>query len=204
MPLLVLDRNEQDAMIRERQRTGGDRYDEVWDGVYVMSPLANLEHQDVAFRLAMLIRQAIGRDPATVVLAGANVGDRDEGWTKNYRVPDVVVTLPGSRARDCNTHWCGGPDFLVEVVSPDDRSREKFDFYAKIGVRELMIVDRHPWSLELFRLDGGRLVSVGRTAPGGAAGVTSAVLPMTFRLGADANRPGLEVQNTATGQVWSL
>jgi hypothetical protein len=27
-------------LIRERRESGGDRYDEVWDGVYVMSPLA--------------------------------------------------------------------------------------------------------------------------------------------------------------------
>ena len=32
-------------LIRERRECGGDRYDEVWDGVYVMSPLADNEHQ---------------------------------------------------------------------------------------------------------------------------------------------------------------
>jgi hypothetical protein len=28
-------------LIRERRECGGDRYDEVWDGVYLMSPLAD-------------------------------------------------------------------------------------------------------------------------------------------------------------------
>ena len=203
MPLLVLDRREQDEMIRERQRTGADRHDEVWDGVYVMSPIANPEHQQFIEKLTSLIRAATGFDPTIEVHPGTNVSDRDKDWTKNYRVPDVAVILPGGVARVREGHVQGGPDFLVEVVSDDDRSREKFDFYAAIGVRELMIVDRHPWALELYRLADGRLGPVGRTAPGDAAGLTSEVLPIAFRLVGDPDRPSLEVRN-ASGQVWTL
>ena len=54
------------------------------------------------------------------------------------------------------TFWYGGPDFAVEVISPFDRSRKKFEFYARVGVRELLLVNRKPWSLELYRLDRGR------------------------------------------------
>ena len=41
MEVLILDRQLSAALIRERQRNRSDRYDEVWDGVYLMSPLAN-------------------------------------------------------------------------------------------------------------------------------------------------------------------
>src|SRR5262245_31867097 len=35
---LLLDPAEVRRLIRHRQKCGGDRYDEVWDGVYVMAP----------------------------------------------------------------------------------------------------------------------------------------------------------------------
>ena len=47
------------------------------------------------------------------------------------------------------------------IVSRDDHSREKISFYEKVGVRELLIIDRDPWQLELFRLASGRLESAG-------------------------------------------
>ena len=28
--------------------------------------------------------------------------------------PDVAVFLPGGLARNCDTYWLGGPDFVVE------------------------------------------------------------------------------------------
>ena len=91
------------------------------------------------------------------VMAGVNVSDREHGWKKNYRCPDVVVFLNHTKAVDCDTFWFGGPDFAVEIASPGDRSREKLEFYAKVGTRELLLVDRKPWSLELYRLDGEKL-----------------------------------------------
>src|SRR5580704_4217279 len=127
-----------DEELRARQESGGDRYDEVWDGVYLMSPLANVEHQILATQLAAVIQMAIGLGDPGIAIAGVNVSDREEDWTKNYRCPDVAVILKGCAAKNCGTHWCGGPDFLIEIVSPDDRSRQKFDFYASIEVRELL------------------------------------------------------------------
>ena len=45
MSLLVSDPELKERLLAERRASGGDRYDEVWDGVYVMSPLADDEHQ---------------------------------------------------------------------------------------------------------------------------------------------------------------
>ena len=118
----------------------------------MMVPLANTEHQGLQSRLAGAIRNSVGWDIAVHVHAGANVSDREDDWTHNYRIPDVVVVFPGGAARDCGTHWCGGPDFCAEITSPGDRSRDKLDFYAAIGVRELLLIDRDPWALELYQL----------------------------------------------------
>ena len=121
-------------LIRERRECGGDRYDEVWDGVYVMSPLADNEHQRLALALSSAIHTALGSTEDIQVFPGCNVSSRSQRWKRNYRCPDVAVFLPGNPAEDRNTHWYGGPDFAVEIQSPYDRSREKFGFYAKVGV----------------------------------------------------------------------
>src|SRR3954452_11699911 len=101
MQVMVLDTDLQDRLLAERQESGGDRYDEVWDGVYMMAPLANNEHQDLQSGLAGAIRNAVGWNGPVRVHAGANVSDREDDWTHNYRIPDVVVVFPGSAAKDC-------------------------------------------------------------------------------------------------------
>ena len=193
-----------DEDLSTRHESGGDRYDEVWDGVYVMSPLANVEHQILATQLAAVIQMAIGVGDAGIAIAGVNVSDREVDWTKNYRCPDVAVILKGCAAKNCGTHWFGGPDFLVEIVSPDDLSRQKFDFYASIKVRELLIVDRMPWALELYRLEAEELQSVGRTTVESPIQLQSTVLPLNFRLIPGTVRPVIEVMHNDGRQAWRV
>ena len=45
--VLVKDVARADELIQERKRKGADRYDEVWNGVYVMPSMPSLEHQEV-------------------------------------------------------------------------------------------------------------------------------------------------------------
>ena len=42
MALMVLDPTAEKRLKAERQASGLDRYDEVWEGVYVMVPLASV------------------------------------------------------------------------------------------------------------------------------------------------------------------
>lgn len=113
-----------------------------------------------------------------------------------------IVVLPGSTARDCGTHWCGGPDLCVEIASPGDRSRDKLDFYSQIGVRELLLVDRDPWELELHRLTSGRLELVGRSMTGDPDALVSSVAPVSFRLLPGEARPRIEVTHRDGLQRW--
>src|SRR4051794_1448928 len=142
MPTLVMDPKIEEKLLANRRAWGGDKFDEVWDGVYVMSPLANNEHTELMTNLAAAFRNAFAARMDVHVFAGVNVSDRREDWEKNFRCPDVAVVLPGSTAVDCDTFFFGGPDFVVEIASDFDRSREKFDFYASVGVHELLLVDR--------------------------------------------------------------
>lgn len=189
------------SLIAERRAAGGDRFDEVWNATYVMSPLADFEHQRLATDLAVALSQLLVTKPGSIVVAGVNVSDRDVGWTQNYRCPDLAVLLPGSRAKDCGTHLCGGPDFLIEIASDYDHSRDKLDFYAAVGVRELLIIDRDPWRLELYRESSQGLMSIGGAFVAEPP-LTSETLELTFQLtaGVLTTRPSITLQQPASGR----
>jgi Uma2 family endonuclease len=191
MDVLVTDPDLQSRLISERRRSDSDRFDEVWEGLYVMAPLPNDEHQDIQISFGAALKDALGWDSLAKVRAGVNVSDRNEGWVHNYRCPDVVLFLPENPAINHGTHWEGGPDFLVEIASEGDHSHEKLPFYASVGVREVLIVDRDPWILELYTATGSPAVLqlAGSTTPDGNTELHSPVLPMTFQLRAAATRP---------------
>ncbi|MBW3539764.1 MAG: Uma2 family endonuclease [Planctomycetes bacterium] len=152
--MIVADPDIRDHLIEQRRAAGHDRYDEVWEGTYVIMPLPTDEHQHVTTALATIFQTVLGWIGAALVRAGVNVSDRLEGWKENYRCPDVAVFLKETRAINDGTHWLGGPDFGVEIRSPDNRTYEKLEFYAKVLTRELLVVGRDPWTLELYRLQG--------------------------------------------------
>lgn len=204
MAVLVIDPLVEDYLLAERRAAGGDRYDEVWDGVYLMSPIPNSEHQQLAGRLTGVFLELVGWNPRVEVYPGINVSDREDDWTQNYRVPDVAVFLENTRAKNLVTHWLGGPDFGVEIESPKDRSREKLPFYAKVGVRELLLISREPWALELYRLEGDVLTLVGRVVSGDEASLESTVLAVRFRLIPGEPRPLIEVTRLDGSEQWRV
>jgi Uma2 family endonuclease len=202
MALLVCDREAEREIIRDRRARGIDSFDEVWDGVYVVSPIADNEHQYTGGKLYVALDDALSRLPGVRVYPPINVSDRPEKWKKNFRCPDASVFLPDNPAEDRVTHWYGGPDFVVEVVSPYDRSRKKLGFYAKVGVKELLLVDRKPWSLELYRLTDGELKLVAKLVPGDPTSIGSEVLPLSFRLIPGEPRPSVEIAHAVDGRSW--
>ena len=204
MPLLIDDPKLEARLLKRRRLSGADHHDEVWDGVYVMSPLANDEHQQLVTDLSAVLAFLVKFTGLGEVRAGVNLSDRVKGWKQNFRIPDVAVKLNGGLARIYKNHWVGGPDFLVEIVSTRDRTREKLDFYAAIGTREVLVVDRDPWSLELYSLRKGRLVPTGVARPGSGVTLASEVLPLTFLLVEAEPTPKIEVTHPETGRSWPI
>ena len=190
-------------LIQKRRATGADRFDEVWDGVYIVSPGASDEHQKIGGKLYIALDATIESPGLGEVRQIPNVSDRQKGWRQNYRCPDVAVFLKGTSAICKGAYWVGGPDFAVEVISPYDRSRKKLDFYAKVGVRELLLVDRKPWALELYRLRDGQFVLVGKSDLDHPDGLASEVVPLTFRLVEGDPRPRVEIVHADGVQRWS-
>jgi hypothetical protein len=202
MSLLVLDKWVEKRLRAQRKAWGVDHHDEVWDGVYIMSPLADLEHQGLIAALTAAFHQVVAMPGLGNVYPGANVSDRIEGWKKTYRAPDVVVILQDGGVREMGAFVTGPIDFLVEIVSRGDRSRKKLPFYSKIGVREVLFVERKPWRLRLYRHDGNTLQLVGTCEADVTAPLTSEVLPFSFWLTAAEPRPALLLTHTTDGRTW--
>lgn len=203
LPVLVTDPEFASELRQERAQRHPNARDEVWEGVVVMPPLPDVEHQIMVTDLALAFAAVINRAAGVLSLAGVNVSDRGQDWMSNYREPDVAVYLADNPAVNHGTHWLGGPDFLVEISSPGEAPRQKLDFYAKINTREVLIVDREPWSLELYRLRNGQLKSAGKSDVANQTILTSTVFPLTFKMLPGTPRPTILVKQTSGEQTWT-
>ena len=131
------------TLIRQRQRLGQDRLDEVWDGVYVMAPDPTGEHAELVAQLAVLLHPR-ARTRGFVVTAAFNLGA-----PRDFRVPGLGVHRERPRGV-----WQPNAPLVVEVLSPRDRVYEKFGFYATRGVDEIVIVRPVEHDVEILAARG--------------------------------------------------
>ncbi|MEM8866383.1 MAG: Uma2 family endonuclease [Planctomycetota bacterium] len=201
MAMLVADALTENELLKLRRDQELDRFDEVWEGMYVMHALPNDEHQQIVNRLSLALTLWIEDTGLGQVRPGVNLASDASNWEHDYRCPDVVVFLNDSPSECHGAFWTGGPDLAVEILSPRDQTPSKIDFYTKVGVRELLIIDRDPWRLELRRLDAGALpvVAVGET---GGEPIESESLPITLQLAPGEQRPQIVVRHTQSDQSW--
>jgi Uma2 family endonuclease len=121
---------EVEELIRRRRKLGIDTFDEVWEGSYHVAPAAHPAHGYIDNELAALLAP-VARSVGLVGTGPFNLGDPDD-----YRVPDR-----GYHRGLPTTTWVSTAAVVVEVVSPDDETYEKFGFYAARGVDELIVAD---------------------------------------------------------------
>lgn len=185
-----------DKLIEERKRTGTDRYDEVWEGMYVMPSMPSMAHQELVHELDYLFGAVVSKKKKGKVFPGANLSDRRDHWEHNYRIPDLVVVTSGSKAVLYPNHIMGAADFLVEIESPGDDTEEKVPFYSQIGVRELLIIHRDRSTLRLLRNDGEDLIEAKPSSLEGKQWLVSEVLPLALRRKTTAGVAHTEVRRT--------
>jgi Uma2 family endonuclease len=202
MAIMVLDPYFEEQILAERVGTDGDKYDEVWEGVYIVTPLPSNEHQRLVNKLCMILSEVVAAKELGDVFSGVNLSDRDKGWEKNFREPDVAVFLKSGRAVDRGSHWQGAADFLVEIISPGERTREKIPFYSGIGVVELLVIDRDPWSLELYRHENGQLTKLGQSTLAAPDVLECHTVGLTLQLVPGEPRPQIQATHPATGRQW--
>jgi Uma2 family endonuclease len=145
--------NVPEHILEWRRRSGADQWDEMWEGVLHMAPSPNRDHQDFEFDLEDWLRKNWAKRHGSRVYHQINVSEPGT-WPNNYRIPDLVLLTPARFDIDCNEYFDGGPDAVVEIHSPGDESYEKLDFYAKVGVREVWVIDRDTRRPEIFELVG--------------------------------------------------
>jgi Uma2 family endonuclease len=204
MATMILDQQYAEQLIEQRRAWGADKFDEVWEGIYMMAPLANFEHQNLAGKFCYILTELLGWSELDVVLPGVNLAAPSGVWKENYRCPDVAVFLRDTKAENCDTHWRGPADFLIEITSPGDRTHEKITFYDQIGVEELLIVNRETWTLELYQRQDDQLQKTAESRLPESTILTSRKVPLTFRLLPGEKRPAIEVTSPADNRKWSL
>jgi len=146
-----------ESYLAERRLRRQDKRDELWDGVLHMVPQPSFVHCDVSTRLFGALRPIATRRGMRV-MTGC-LGVFEPGTDRNYRVPDVTVFRPEHIVK----RGIEGAELVIEVLSPNDDSRNKFDFYAKLGVGEVWIVDPQALVVEVYSLTGGAYVRVPST-----------------------------------------
>ncbi|MEQ9410112.1 MAG: Uma2 family endonuclease [Fuerstiella sp.] len=112
------------------------------------------EHQLILQFLQFALRDFVApRKLGTLVPAGLRVRTSSQ----TFREPDIVFMLTENRDRRNNNFW-EGADLVMEVVSPDTRSRmrelvDKRIEYAAAGIPEYWIVDPETRSVTVLSLE---------------------------------------------------
>ena len=135
-----------------------NRY-ELLDGELIMVPAPNLKHQVVSGKIYTPLSQFI-EDQAlgTLLYAPCDVLFSDN----NVLQPDLLFV---SREREHllrdGQKVQGPPDLVVEILSPSTAERDrgsKLALYSRYGVTEYWVVDPVAETVQIHRLQGGRLV----------------------------------------------
>ncbi len=181
------------AELARRKLTGIDRYDEVWEGVVHLAPAPYDEHQRIVAELVAFLLPLMKRTRRGTLRVAINVF-REASPKEDYRIPDLTFVARGREAilaRDGVRG--GGPDAVIEIRSPGDETYDKFPFFAALGVREVLVVDRDTKRPEVHRLDRSHYAPVAAAADGL---VTADVLGVRFGV-VSGETPLLVVEDTA-------
>lgn len=116
-----------------------------------MSPRPSVNHNRVAFNIAVLFENYLKGKKCTVFSDGTDLYLTEE----DRFIPDVMIVCDPGKIKGDGVH--GAPDLVVEVLSPGtaktDRTH-KMDVYARCGVREYWLVSPTEKVVEVYRADG--------------------------------------------------
>lgn len=140
----------------------GWRY-EIIEGELQMVPAPNTVHQQSSFELATAMKIFVqSRGLGKVFIAPIDVMLGERGTPVQ---PDILFISSDRLSIVSFERIEGAPDLIVEVLSPSnwlaDR-RDKYELYAKSGVREYWVVDPQVQTVEVFNLQDSRYEQVGR------------------------------------------
>ena len=148
-----------ERLLEERRARGADRWDEMWEGVLHMPPPPSSGHQGFVTRLGGFLDSECERRSLGTVLTQAGLYD-EEQLDSDYRVPDVVFVAKAKLRLIQDRGVVGAADVVIEVRSKDDETYEKFPFFARLGVRQVIVIDAKTRKTEIYLLAGREYVAV--------------------------------------------
>jgi Uma2 family endonuclease len=154
MRVVMLDAPEE--LIAERHRLGLDHRDEVWEGEYHMVPPASDEHQRIGGRLFRVLGMAAD-DRGLEYRYEPGLYDPNIPGQTTFRVPDQAVFAAAHRS---GRGIEGRAELVIEIRSPGDETYEKLPFYERVGVQEMLVIDRDTKALRHWVRHDDRLVEV--------------------------------------------
>jgi Uma2 family endonuclease len=152
----------------------GSRYQLIEGDLYV-APAPNRFHQDISRNLAVLLANYLSAHqigvlynaPFDVYLTEIDVFQ-----------PDLLIVLDENRGVLTDAGAEGPPDFVVEILSAKTRQLDlvhKKRVYARMGIKELWIIDPDQKDVTVYRFDQDRTDPVAKLS--GPEQVTSPLLP---------------------------
>jgi Uma2 family endonuclease len=152
----------------------GRRY-QLIEGDLYMAPAPDRFHQDISRNLEVMLANYLSAHPIGVLYdAPFDVYLTD---TDVFQ-PDLLIVLNENRGILTEAGAEGAPDFVVEVLSPKTRQLDlvnKKRIYARIGVKELWIIDPESKEVAVYRFDHDPIEPVAKLS--GQEKVNSPVLP---------------------------
>ncbi len=134
---------ELEDLIERRHALGQDAFDEVWRGEYHVAPGPSAQHARVTYELTALL------GPLSKRAGLVGTGPFNLGEPSDYRVPD------GGFHRERPTGvYLAGAAVVLEVVSPDDETYDKFEFYAQHDVAEIIVAEPVLRVVRIWQLTG--------------------------------------------------
>lgn len=129
---------------------------EIIDGEVVMSARPTLHHQIALGNIYRPVHRFVsGRGLGEVLFAPLDV--LVQRSPLRVRQPDMLF-VSNERAGILGERINGGPDLVVEMLSPSNRGgylETKLADYARIDVRECWLVSMQSRTVEVLRLEGG-------------------------------------------------
>lgn len=149
---MVGDQPEIQGWLDRRRALGQDGFDEVWEGVYHVTPNARAEHGVVAVGVLVAVE---GRARAAGLWG---CGPFNLGEATDFRVPD------GGWFRAAPTGvYLPSALMVLEVLSPQDETFHKFGFYHAHDVREILVADPAERTVACWVLEGSQYVPASRS-----------------------------------------
>ncbi len=142
------------ALLDERRARGADRWDEMWEGELHMVPPPSEQHQAIGTALLVVLAPLA---ETRGLVARYETGLFRPGVDDDYKVPDQVYARPELRSQRGIE---GGASLVVEILSPGDETYAKLDWYAAVGVGEVLVIEPGTRRVELFANRGGRMEPV--------------------------------------------